>query len=396
MEPVNLEAWQSRRSFLKERLWSILGRPAATVRPGGEMRGRVELDELAVEKIVYETEPGQAVPALLYVPRDVKPPFPAVIMAMGHGESKTTPGPLYTGPLYAKIGIACLVPDPNGEEERNLAGGKGTRAHDSAEVSARSRSAGRKVVGKMVWDLMMGLGYLETRGDIDADRFGCIGVSLGGTITGYMLALDERLKMAIPAGWFFRPKDKVIGKDCSRLPAEAFLASMTNGELLGLAAPHCAVLAANGDADTIIDQDGLSAVRSLVEAMEEASRIYRLYGAGDRLAMFLEPNGGHRHYYATKAALLWALRHLKPARLTEADLLRAPEIRFGDWADRHGIALETLYNTEAHFRGLRAVDLGVKPLPADQQRCLRPDETGSPRYSLEGWLAAAERQAGLA
>jgi hypothetical protein len=34
---------------------------------------------------------------------------------MGHGESKTTPGPLYAGPLYAKLGFACQCADPNGE-----------------------------------------------------------------------------------------------------------------------------------------------------------------------------------------------------------------------------------------------------------------------------------------
>jgi len=396
MEAVDLGVWQPRRSSLQERLWGVLGRPAEEVAPDGEVRARVELDGLVVEKVVYETEPGQGVPALLYLPKDVQSPFPAVIVAMGHGESKTTPGPLYAGPLYAKLGIACLVPDPNGEEERNIAGGKGTRAHDSAEVSARSRAAGRKVVGKMVWDLMMGLSYLETRDDIDAARLGCIGVSLGGTVTGYMLALDERLKMAIPTGWFFRPKDQVIGKDCSRIPAEEFMAEMTNGELLGLAAPHCAVLVANGDADTIIDEEGLSAVRSLGEAMEEGSRIFRLYDAGDRLAMSMEPNGGHRHYYVAKPALLWAIRHLKPTRMTEADLLAAPEVLFGDWADHHGIELEPLYNTEAHFRGLRAVDLGVSPIPGEERSCLRPDEIGSPRFTLEGWLEAVERQAGLA
>jgi hypothetical protein len=260
-------------------------------------------------------------------------------------------------------------------------------------VSARSRAAGRKVVGKMVWDLMMGLSYLETRSDIDPDRLGCAGVSLGGTVTGYFLALDGRLKMAIPSGWFFRPADREIGKDCSRIPADEFLSFMTNGELLGLAAPHCAVLSANGDADTVIDRVGFLAVRALGESIEEASRIYRLFDAGDRLAMLMIPGGGHRHYYLTKRALSWAIQHLGPVQMSQADLLRAPEIRFGDWADRHGVEVEALYNTEAHFRGLRTPDLDVHPLPGEERKCLREDESGSPRFTLEGWLQAVERQA---
>jgi dienelactone hydrolase len=380
-----------RGTRLQDLLWEILGRPATAVEPHGEIRGRLEWDGIAVEKVVYAAEQGGSVPALLYLPCNGTPPYPAMAIAMGHGESKTTPGPLYAGPFYAKLGIACLCADPNGEEERNVGGRQGTRAHDAAEVSARSRAAGRKVIGKMVWDIMMGLSYLQTRGDIDPDRLGCAGVSLGGTVTGYLLALDDRLKVAIPAGWFFRPADREIGKDCSRIPADEYLRHMTNGELLGLAAPHCAVLIANGDADTVIDKVGFLAVRSLGQTVEEASRIYRAFGAGDRLGMYLVPGGGHRHYYLTKTALFWVVRHLSPAGLSTADLLRAPEVRFGDWADRHGIAIEQLYNTEAHFRGLRTVDLGVQPLPVEQRRCLREEEIGSPRFTLEGWLEAVER-----
>ena len=263
--------------------------------PAGEVRDRIEWDGVAVEKLVYETEPGQAVPALLYLPTACPPPFPALVICMGHGESKTTPGPLHAGPLFARLGIACLCADPIGEEERNRAGSCGTRAHDAADVSTRSRGAGRKVIGKMVWDLMMGLGYLATRRDVDAQRLGCAGVSLGGTVAGYLLALDERLKMALPAGWFFRPEDRVIGKDCSRIPAQEMQQVMNNGELLGLAAPHCAVLVANGDADTVIDKQGsgMVAVRGLGASLEQAQEVYRLYaGAEGRIGACWSPAGG--------------------------------------------------------------------------------------------------------
>jgi hypothetical protein len=245
----------------------------------------------------------------------------------------------------------------------------------------------------MAWDLSRGLSYLQTRPDIDPRRLGCAGVSLGGTVTGYLLALDERLTVAIPSGWFFRPADGEIGKDCSRIPADEFLAYMSNGELLGLAAPHCAVLIANGDADTVIDRVGFQAVRALGETVAEASAIYRLFGAGDRIGIYLVPGGGHRHYYLSKTALSWAVGHLRLAQASGVDLLRAPEVRFGEWADRHGVVLETLYDTEAHFRGLQALDLGVAPLPVEQRRCLREGELGSPRFTLEGWLETVERSA---
>ena len=389
MERMTLPAWNWRRGRLQEELWRILGRPAAAGEPTGEVRDRIEWDGVVVEKLVYETEPGQAVPALLYLPTACAPPFPALVICMGHGESKTTPGPLHAGPLFARLGIACLCADPIGEEERNRAGHRGTRAHDAAAVSSRSRGAGRKVIGKMVWDLMMGLGYLATRRDIDAQRLGCAGVSLGGTVAGYLLALDERLKMALPAGWFFRPEDRVIGKDCSRIPAQELQQVMSNGELLGLAAPHCAVLVANGDADTVIDKQGsgMVAVRGMGPSLQQAQEIYGRYpGAAGRIAALLEPGGGHRHYYLAKPALLWARRHLQAAGISEAALLELPEMLFGDWADRCGVVVETLYDTPLHFRGLRLPDLQLRPLPAEHRRCLYPGEVGTARFTLEGWL----------
>ena len=127
---MTLPAWNRRRRLLQEELWRILGRPPAAVEPTGEVRDRIEWDGVVVEKLVYETEPGQAVPALLYLPTACAPPFPALVICMGHGESKTTPGPLHAGPLFARLGIACLCADPIGEEERNRDGRCGTRAHD--------------------------------------------------------------------------------------------------------------------------------------------------------------------------------------------------------------------------------------------------------------------------
>ncbi len=394
MQPLDLETWTGRRAELQRHLWQLLGRPAVEVSPSGQVRERLDWDGLTVEKIIFETEPGQSVPALLYLPTDCPPPWPAVAISMGHGESKTTPGPLLAGPLFARLGIACLCADPLGEEERDASARQGSRAHDAADVSTRSRAVGRKVMGKMVWDLMMGLGYLASRPDIDATRLGCAGVSLGGTVAGYLLALDERLHMAIPSGWFFRPEDQVIGKDCSRIPAEQFLSLMTNGELLGLAAPHCAVLIANGDADTVIDRDGggMGAVRGLGVSLEQAQSIYRLYdGATSRIGACLEPGGGHRHYYLSKPALLWAVKHLAARSTASSALARMGERLFGDWADAHGVAIEPLYATDLHFRGLRLPDLPVQPLPPAHRHCLTADEIGSDRFTLEGWLRAAER-----
>jgi hypothetical protein len=50
------------------------------------------------------------------------------------------------------------------------------------------------------------------------------------------------------------------------------------------------------------------------------------------------------------------------------------------------VALEPLYGTPLHFRGLRLPDLRVRPLPEEHRRCLEPGEVGTARFTLEGWL----------
>ena len=45
-------------------------------------------------------------------------------------------------------------------------------------------------------DFRRSLDYLETRADVDSDRFGYYGISWGGLSAGYALAIDDRFKAA--------------------------------------------------------------------------------------------------------------------------------------------------------------------------------------------------------
>ena len=46
---------------------------------------------------------------------------------------------------------------------------------------------------------MRGIDYLTSRKDIDGSKIGCTGCSGGGTLTSYIMALDERVGFAAPA-----------------------------------------------------------------------------------------------------------------------------------------------------------------------------------------------------
>jgi hypothetical protein len=79
--------------------------------------GAVSGDGFRVEKIAYESLPGFWVAADVYIPAAGAGPFPAIVVAPGHG----APGKLENwswGGNFARNGIVTLAYDPLGQGER--------------------------------------------------------------------------------------------------------------------------------------------------------------------------------------------------------------------------------------------------------------------------------------
>ncbi len=125
--------------------------------------------------------------------------------------------------LFARSGIAALSYDPIGQGERYQAfapdgqpltgGGQVTRprsqqlenlpgkptfgpVEEHTLMGIGSILVGRNTATYRIFDGMRCIDYLVSRPDIDADKIGCTGVSGGGTLTSYLMALDERIKCA--------------------------------------------------------------------------------------------------------------------------------------------------------------------------------------------------------
>ncbi len=375
--------WQQQT---RERLREMLGIPDDRVPLKSESRGSLEVDGIVVEKWVFTSEPGSRIPAVLYRPKDPQGPMPAVVLTFGHGGSKSHLSYNYLGQLYARINVACLAMDPIGEEERHRRGLMGTRAHDPAAVHHAAWNAGRPIMGKLVFDTMRGIDFLLARDDIDAKRIGVAGNSLGGAKAGWMAALDTRLRFAIVSGWAF---DDVTlnSKYCTRVPNEHMRKMLSWSQYVSLAAPHCALLVMNGDADVIIDRNGDgSAWRGTRAVVAKAARTYAALGAPDAIQCWFEPGGGHRPYPAYKAGLEWIVQHATPPGWSVEKVGELGGINFGRWADANEIKLERLYGTDLHLRGATVADFGIRYLPREKLAVLKPDEMGQPQFTIEGWL----------
>jgi len=386
-DPKAFRGWQA---STRKKLRAMLGIPDKRVPLAAEKRGEVEWDGIAVEKWVFTSEPGSRVPAVLYRPKQPAEPMPAIVLTFGHGGSKSQWQYNYAGQLYARLGLACLALDPLGEEERHRKGRLGTRAHDPKPVSDRADRAGRLIMGKLVFDTMRGIDLLRERDDIDPQRIGVGGNSLGGAVAGWMAALEPRIRMGIVSGWAYHDVG-LRTKYCTRLPNERMRELLTWTDYAALAAPDCAVLIANGDADWVIDKGNSAVWKGTRQVVQRAARAYEKLGAAGGTETWFESGGGHRPYFAYKRSLEWIHEHLGTPGMTLEEIRALPTVNSGAWCDRHGVRLEKLYGTQLHQRGATLPDLGLRPTRRETLSCLEPDELGSPQLTVEGWLEQIER-----
>jgi dienelactone hydrolase len=381
------EAWKAET---RQQLRAALGIPSQQVPLAAEKRGQFEHDGIVIEKWIFTSEPGSRVPAVLYRPKSSAQPMPAIVFTYGHGCSKSQWAYHYAGLLYAKLGLASLAIDPMGEEERNVQGRMGTREHDIAALDERAAAANRIIMGKLVYDTMRSIDFLLERDDIDSQRIGIVGFSLGGTKASWMAALDPRIKLAIVAGWCYGDA-ALPTKLCSKVPTERMLKLCTWPQFATLAAPSCALLVMNGDADVIIDRTGDgSAWRQTSATINEAAATYQRLGVAEKIENWMEPQAGHRPFFIYKRAIEWIHQYLGTPGWSLEQIQALPTINSGQWCDLHGVQLEKLYSSELHYRGATLVDLKLIPVSRETLACLRPNELGTPEFTLEGWLTTIE------
>ncbi len=396
--------WAERAEGLRQTVRDILTFPGERVAVEPQTHRVVDGEGYRIECVTYQSEPGSRVTAHLYLPEPLPGAVPGIVLACGHGGSKSGIYYQYAGQLYAKLGFACLIPDTIGEEERNKDGKMGTRAHDMYEFGKDSAARraftrerlGRMVLGKVVWDLVRGLDYLETREEIDAKRLGAIGNSMGGTTSSLVAVVDPRVRAAVISGWSMTAQGAIQGKDCSKMPYEAIAHAMSFDELNALVAPHSATLHINGDCDSIIDttEEGKAIVRRTRAAVAGAKQILADAGVEGIIESHFVTGGGHRPYIITRPAVEWLQQHLQ----TPDERRPIPDrtIKLGDWVDAHGLKLEPLYDTERRQRGTDAIDIGASYREPADLACFPGIPAPDPLYTWEGWKnrMVAEREAG--
>jgi len=208
---------QERRDFFLEQIGGLPARTPLHAEIVGELNGT----GYRVEKILFESRRDHHVTANLYLPT-TEGPYPGVLIPCGHSHNgKAAGGYQRMSILLARNGMAALCYDPIGQGERYQSLDFEHDHETFASVSYRLETPHPRVqflcttehtmmgVGCIllgsntaqfrIWDGMRAIDYLQSRDDIIADKIGCTGNSGGGTLTSYLMALDDRILAAAPA-----------------------------------------------------------------------------------------------------------------------------------------------------------------------------------------------------
>ncbi|HNS00320.1 MAG TPA: dienelactone hydrolase family protein [Planctomycetota bacterium] len=241
------------------------------------------------KKIALRVEPADTMTAYLLLPRGLTGKAPAVLClhqttAMGKAEPAGLGGDadLAYARELAERGYVTLAPDcwDFGDYRRS-----------PYDPYAQGYASGTM---KSLWNHMRALDYLASLPEVDAERIGCIGHSLGGHNTLWLAAFDPRVKAAVSScgfcsmasyaaspygggtlkGWAQRrymPRvETVYGNDPRRLPFDWH-------EVLAAIAPRPVFISAP------LRDENFSAP-GVKECVEAARAVYAFLGAEKNLA----------------------------------------------------------------------------------------------------------------
>jgi dienelactone hydrolase len=280
-DPSSLEDWRPR---CRRRLTDLLGPFPERVPLNLETLDQQQCDGYRREQVVFDTEDTMSVPAYLLIPDDRRGPGPAILACHGHGPGKaqavgleTTDAPNsdYAHQL-ARRGYVVLAPDLRCFGERADWNPPGIYACDINLVHATM--AGLSPLTQNLWDLARGLDVLVGHPLVDPARVGMVGLSLGGTMTLFLSAWDDRVAAAVVSGFFssWAEAHKVPWNMCGSQVLPGMLGQLEHVDLGALIAPR-PLLVQTGTEDLIFP---VAAANRSVARLEP---VYAHLGAGERL-----------------------------------------------------------------------------------------------------------------
>ncbi len=140
--------------------------------------------------VTFESVRNQNVTALLTVPKTSTGPYPVIILMHGLGDRKTVDYIETGNDYFLKSGYAVFRLDIANHGDRKI---------DDYDFSFTDgyRYWSRDIIIQTVFDLRRAVDFIQTRKDLDAERIGYFGISLGGIIGTVFCGVEPRVKVPV-------------------------------------------------------------------------------------------------------------------------------------------------------------------------------------------------------
>lgn len=298
-------ALQQAQQRARQCVWEHMGWPIANGDVEAHVLSMRECTDYIHEEVEFAGAPPLRIPATVLVPRAGTAPYPAVIALHDMGgfrvygrekllEFEGEPEALtehrrlcYDGisicAELARRGYLVVCIDAINFGQRTMAAGEHGDTFDeyrrsltpeqTLELTRRIAtqdepllvrnimSIGRTWPGLMTVDDMRTVDYLCSRPDVDTQRIGCVGLSVGGYRTNHLAAMDSRIKAAISVCWT-STLDGVVGYNVGGaigwfMLVPGLFEHMDICDIQALAAPR-AFLAISGWQDQLMHPGGIA------------------------------------------------------------------------------------------------------------------------------------------
>jgi dienelactone hydrolase len=233
--------------------------------------------------------PGFYETGCLYIPDKINGKAPAILNVFGHDQAS------FREEYYqviitnlVKKGMIVFAIDPLGQGEhvqyydpkiKFSAIGYSVIEHSyMGNVCFISGSSSAKY---FIWDGIRAIDYLLTRKEVDPENIGVTGFSGGGTVSAYLGAYDDRVKVAVPCSWplTYRTQLETKGiQDAENTLIRGLAKGITFEDLIEVRSPKPTLMA-------FTTRDENMAFKGARDALREAKKTYAAFGKENNLQL---------------------------------------------------------------------------------------------------------------
>ena len=319
--PTDLPRWKHDRIEVRNTLVKLMGDLPARPDPAKvRIVSTEDRGEFTLEKIQFHNGADAIVPGYIMIPKSPAGSAavrrPCIVLLHEHGGSKDTvclnlDARDHAGTQLVQKGYIVAAIDSYFHGERIGRGPAGAIENKAAQELSFSKInlwLGRSLWGMQVRDEQCLLDYLVTRSDIDPEKIGASGMSMGSTRSWWLAAVDDRVKAIVGVVCFTRYTELIQHGYLRAHGIYYFVPGMLQHfdteaiHALVAPRPH---LELSGDQDPGTPFDG-------VETLErKIGQIYRLYGKPENFRSVVWTKTGHEYLPEMRDRMVaWFEQHL--------------------------------------------------------------------------------------